>query len=1349
MKKILVTSLLAMGLLCPLPASAAASLPFSESFINSSALNSFTNLPGEGNKAWSFSYSGYVYASGTPCDSWLITPDFELSTGTAYQLSFAIKVDSSTPMSLNVTYGQGADIESQQTILFNESISSKSYETKTITFPVPADGIYYIGFHAIAASPGGTWLCLDDISFKAVEVAPLEPTNVFVTAAPEGLMEAIINWTNPTQNNLGATLDDNSLQRIEFYRTDSSYGTGTLIHTIERGTDGDSNFIPGAEVSWTDTSITKAGKYYYSIAVCTSEGSSKKVSAPVSPWIGFDSGVSEPKTVTVELLEDNTVKLTFADITGSNGGYVNLADVRYKITRAEGSSSTYTTIAEDIATDDLTFIDTTVKGLTTYKYRVYAKHKDTSSYPSWDYTTTDAITTGGTASIPYSEQFNSADNLNNFYTNLGSNKWSYYSGRIQNYCNEAGDAWLITPQFHLEAGKAYDFSFYAYLSRNLNESDYKTVKIFVGDTNVPADFERELLTQSIETTSSYNTVKTTFTVAQTGDYYIAIQGFANSDNSMAMLNIDNMVLNVIDLVPGTVEDFVAFAADKGEQKVTVRWTNPSLSNAGTELTEITKAEILRATSTSGSMSVVKTIETGLTPGETFETEDEPENAGHYYYSVRTYLGDKPSADAARVDAGFVGKDTAVNPASNVVATIVDENTVSLAFTPAAGKNGGYIDPEDISYRITRQAGSNAAVELVRGYQGGSPFIDEDVNEGLNSYVYSIYTTYNETENATAAKSNAVILGGTAPIPYFEDFGSNTNFNNLFTKYCEGNYGWSYNSSGYIYSGALSPDAWVFLPKFKLEAGKSYELSFDTWNESTSGNDKDLYVTIGKSSTVDGQDRELWHEVITGTAHQTIAVKISVAETDIYYIAFHCHGGRANYYVYLDNLSLDVNEEAPAKVEDLAVVAGADGAKTATASWSNPTVTNGGAELTQFTKVELYRDGEVIYTNDEPEAGAYESVEDSLETAGEHVYYVVSYLGEVASEPSDEVKVWIGADVPAAVANALAELSEDKTTVTITFDTLDPQTGGVNGGYIGEVTYRVVRMPDAKLIAEEIDCGPATDDNVDAIMLGTYYYEITAVGEELEGEAASTNALVLGVLTLEEGDTYAFDFSTADTFDNWVKLPEEGKTANWSYSKSDKQLESPFSDSSILTPEFLLYPGQYEMSFYAMSYNGSNEASLTTYVTTEVTTPKPETVEEPEIETFGTDGTMQVLNTRTIKSGLFEKFVDNFDITQPDRYRIGFRHNETSAMLPQIKLKDVALTAKVVTEVANVVVDNNGVAYDVNGDALITVPGTDVQIFSADGRMVLMTVSEGIVSLSGLGHGVYVARVGAVTFKFIK
>lgn len=63
-----------------------------------------------------------------------------------------------------------------------------------------------------------------------------------------------------------------------------------------------------------------------------------------------------------------------------------------------------------------------------------------------------------------------------------------------------------------------------------------------------------------------------------------------------------------------------------------------------------------------------------------------------------------------------------------------------------------------------------------------------------------------------------------------------------------------------------------------------------------------------------------------------------------------------------------NPNAPAEISDLQITPGANGELSAELSWTNPSLTFGGNKLTNLTKIEIYRNEQLVHEITNPTIG---------------------------------------------------------------------------------------------------------------------------------------------------------------------------------------------------------------------------------------------------------------------------------------------------------------------------------------------------------------------------------------------
>jgi hypothetical protein len=169
-----------------------ATLPFNESFDGTTfPPTCWTRInAGTGNnwlRSTSAPYSGaghmrYSYNSSFAANTWMITPEFTLTGGKKYYVSFYQNTSGSYPEKLKVTVGNAPDVASQTTVLWNNAggteLTNATYELRIAEFVAPTTGSYYFGFNCY--SDADMWyLDVDQISIIEQPTVDLAFTNFY------------------------------------------------------------------------------------------------------------------------------------------------------------------------------------------------------------------------------------------------------------------------------------------------------------------------------------------------------------------------------------------------------------------------------------------------------------------------------------------------------------------------------------------------------------------------------------------------------------------------------------------------------------------------------------------------------------------------------------------------------------------------------------------------------------------------------------------------------------------------------------------------------------------------------------------------------------------------------------------------------------------------------------------------------------------------------------------------------------------------------------------------------------------------------------------------------------------
>ena len=126
-------------------------------------------------------------------NDWAFTPAIQLQAGQNYQFVFSYRVQAATSAeALEVRAGTGASSRQMTLPLFiNRSLINTIYQTSTITFVVPAAGVYYFGFHGISEA-NRIRIFVDDVR---LQLGPACPTVTDLTAQAVTSTTATLSFT--------------------------------------------------------------------------------------------------------------------------------------------------------------------------------------------------------------------------------------------------------------------------------------------------------------------------------------------------------------------------------------------------------------------------------------------------------------------------------------------------------------------------------------------------------------------------------------------------------------------------------------------------------------------------------------------------------------------------------------------------------------------------------------------------------------------------------------------------------------------------------------------------------------------------------------------------------------------------------------------------------------------------------------------------------------------------------------------------------------------------------------------------------------------------------------------------
>ncbi|MCM1006305.1 MAG: choice-of-anchor J domain-containing protein [Prevotella sp.] len=198
--------------------------------------------------------------------------------------------------------------------------------------------------------------------------------------------------------------------------------------------------------------------------------------------------------------------------------------------------------------------------------------------------------------------------------------------------------------------------------------------------------------------------------------------------------------------------------------------------------------------------------------------------------------------------------------------------------------------------------------------------------------------------------------------------------------------------------------WFFTPSVKLEPGKHYRIETATGNwlrpvhfeikAGIAGNTPDdMTVTMMEEflETNDINDG--------GTEHDGF---FTVPEAGAYFIGVKAwtdtNSPETMCVKYLK--ITEVSNQLPAAVENLSVKFNQEDPTKATLSFNVPTKSIAGIDLTEVTRVDVYKDSELLASIDNPTPGALETFDIEAKMGEQIIYKIVPVLGETEGVPTE-------------------------------------------------------------------------------------------------------------------------------------------------------------------------------------------------------------------------------------------------------------------------------------------------------------------------------------------------------------
>lgn len=510
------------------------------------------------------------------------------------------------------------------------------------------------------------------------------------------------------------------------------------------------------------------------------------------------------------------------------------------------------------------------------------------------------------------------------------------------------------------------------------------------------------------------------------------------NTQIAMLRV--AIPEAEDQAPAAAEDF-AVNYETGSFEGTATFTIPSTTYSGEALTGTVNWTISVGD---------ETIAAGVaSPSENVTTPVTMTASGSYTFTLvlSNAYGSSPKVEAEAY-AGYPKPNT-VNSVDVTLSRL--SGKVTVTWTPSYTLKNSSIIPsaDDFTFNVTRYPDRVRYTGLTE-----TQLVEKLSTTSLKTFYYEVTQQYGDAES-DAVQSRVFTIGSKIELPWHDDFSFDGCLNSW--TIIDGNsngYTWEYESGNVsCYTGGGADD-WLISGEIDFEEGRQYTFTLTAFNATN------YYPETLEVMTGEGTDPTSWTQTLIPVTvlsveedddqPQTLQATFTAPATATQRIGIHTTSSGSTITVYLSSVNMvaGATSDSPAASTNLVATPGEKGALTAMVEFDTPTLTYGGAELSSLTKVEVYRDDQLVETINSVTPGQHCVVEDTSLTQGSHSYIIYA-CNDHGNGDAATVNVYTGIDIPkwpADYAFQRALVDNFDGTVTLLWPLASE---GVNGGYIDQ------------------------------------------------------------------------------------------------------------------------------------------------------------------------------------------------------------------------------------------------------------------------------------------------------------
>ena len=613
-------------------------------------------------------------------------------------------------------------------------------------------------------------------------------------------------------------------------------------------------------------------------------------------FIGYDTPLAPANIV----LTENMVTWDAVGAVGANGGYVDTQDVTYNV-YLNGELLTPQPISE-------TSLAITLPSATLDYY--IAEVEAISAGNVSEKGMSNKAIFGDAFTVPFQVTPTEDEYELLTLTTNGHGMWAFHPDYEEPFYHVShrdydSDDWVFLPLVKLDnTERLYEFSFD---SRIKYADSPNILDMAICKTTNPADatiFHTEVISST-----EYMTIRKLFSIKEPGEYHLAVR--CSSYPYSFYVYLKDFKVDITENLPDCpdmVDYLEAIPAEKGQLKATVNFTMPRKSVAGSSL--YTKGGELTATVKSS----VETVSVTGTPGSRQSVEIATvQGENPIYVVVSNSFGE---GEEARSHC-YCGEDIPTYTDLAIDASADNMAAICKWKHPEKGENGGYLNPENLVYRIyNNHPLTGEWIEL--GSVKGETSFKFDLPEGAAQSMLTLgVTVSNEYGGGKQLTYSTIVVGPPHELPMVETFNGVVNYEPIVQQQLTEEYtgSWTFhnpadidinaaNNTGFALIGFPSTQSEalgrIALPKFSTVGSSKAELKmrffiadFTPDADILLCGNSDEEIVLGTVSSSDGK----------GWVTKTLVFPEKFQNRKWAYIALRAHYDGSIQYLMMDSYTI--------------------------------------------------------------------------------------------------------------------------------------------------------------------------------------------------------------------------------------------------------------------------------------------------------------------------------------------------------------------------------------------------------------------------------------------------------------